>query len=155
MCLAGVSTSSTTGPANKSASLFEEEKMKDLLTSRKFWAACAGVLVVIVTALLPNFPQMEHQIADLAYLVCAYILGTSLEGGFTDAGQKLAGLLRSRKLWASLAGLLTLVLRAALPDFPLDDSQLNALILTLSAYILGTGAQDGINRLNTAQRGES
>jgi hypothetical protein len=127
--------------------------MKSLLNSRKFWAACAGLILVIVTAFLPNFPQVENQIADLAYLVSAYILGTSLEGKTGDAGLKWQGLLRSRKLWAALAGMLTLILRTVLPDFPLDDGQMNAAILTLLAYILGTGAQDGISRLNAAGQG--
>lgn len=129
--------------------------MKVIFTSRKFWAACAGVILVVLTAFFPNFPQIDNQITDLVYIICAYILGTSLEGNFQDAGQKLQMLLHSRKLWASLAGVLAITLRAMLPDFPLDETQVTALILTIAAYVVGTGAQDGLTRLNPSLQGES
>lgn len=129
--------------------------MKNLWSSRKFWAACAGLVLVVMTAFLPDFPQVDQQIADLGYLVSAYILGTGLEGGLTEPGQKFRELLHSRKLWAALAGLLTLLLRTLVPDFPLADEQLNAIILTLSAYILGTGAQDGLVNLRASRQGQA
>jgi len=55
------------------------EKLKLLLTSRKFWAALIGLACIIVKAYAPNFPLTEEQLTDLIYLVVAYIVGTGLE----------------------------------------------------------------------------
>ena len=124
--------------------------MNELLKSRKFWAAVIGLLVVIITAILPGFPEIEQPLTDVALLVSAYILGTAVEGRALSAGNALSGVLRSRKFWAALAGVVVILLRAALPGFPLEDEQLTAIIITLSAYIFGTGAEDGLIRLAAA-----
>jgi hypothetical protein len=118
--------------------------MKGILTSRKFWAAGIGLLVIIITAFLPGFPAIQQPLTDVTLLVCAYILGTAVEGRSVSAGSAIQGLMHSRKFWAGLAGLIIILLRAALPDLPLEDEQLTAIIVTLSAYIFGTGAQDGL-----------
>lgn len=124
--------------------------MNELLKSRKFWAAGSGLLVIIITALLPDFPDIEQPLTDVALLVSAYILGTAVEGRSLPARDTFRGLLRSRKFWATLAGMVVILMRAALPGFPLEDEQLTAIILTLSAYIFGTGAEDGLIRLGAA-----
>jgi type III secretory pathway component EscV len=127
--------------------------MKDLLVSRKFWAAVIGLVLIVITAWLPGFPAVENLLTDAAILVAAYILGTAAEGGRASAGSVIAGLLRSRKFWAALAGVVTLVLRTVVPGFPLDDGQLTAVILTIAAYIFGTGTQDGLANLAAAING--
>lgn len=129
--------------------------MKELLQSRKFWAAVIGLILIGITAVLPGFPGIEQQLTDVAVLVCAYILGTAAEGKRVPAGEALSGLIRSRKFWAAMAGVVVIVLRAAVPAFPLDDEQLTAVILTLSAYIFGTGAQDGLANLRSLWNGSS
>lgn len=121
--------------------------MKGLWTSRKFWAAGIGLLVIIITTFLPGFPDIQQPLTDVALLVSAYILGTAAEGQRLPGGSVLQNLIHSRKFWAGMSGLIVVLLRAALPDFPLEDEQLTAVIITLSAYIFGTGAQDGLANL--------
>ncbi len=50
--------------------------------------------------------------------------------------------LTSRKFWALIAGALVIVVRAYVPNLPIDDAKLGELVLLLVAYILGTGLQD-------------
>ncbi len=57
---------------------------------------------------------------------------------------KLLDLVRSRKFWAALIGLLMVIVRAFAPDFPLEDEQISAMVWVLVAYILGTGLEDGL-----------
>ena len=54
--------------------------MKGIWTSRKFWAAGIGLLVIIITTFLPGFPDIQQPLTDVALLVSAYILGTAAEG---------------------------------------------------------------------------
>ena len=128
--------------------------MKDIFTSRKFWAAGIGLLVIVISAFLPGFPTIEQPLTDVALLVSAYILGTAAEGQWhIPAGEAFTGLIHSRKFWAGMAGMVVILLRAALPNFPLDDEQLTAIIITLSAFIFGTGAQDGLAKLGIQRLG--
>jgi hypothetical protein len=57
------------------------EKVKQLLASRKFWAALVGLVLVIVKAWQPDFPLAEDQLTGVVYVLVAYILGTGLEDG--------------------------------------------------------------------------
>jgi hypothetical protein len=57
---------------------------------------------------------------------------------------KLLSLLKSRKFWAALAGLVFVVLKAVLPGFPLDEAQLANFLWVLAAYILGVALEDGL-----------
>ena len=61
---------------------------------------------------------------------------------------KLKLLLTSRKFWASFVGLFLIVIKAWVPDFPLEEDQLAAIVYVLVAYILGTGIEDGLSRVN-------
>jgi uncharacterized membrane protein len=61
-------------------------KWKLLLSSRKFWAALMGLLVLIVKALKPDFPLEAGELAGILSVLVAYILGTALEDGL--AGHK-------------------------------------------------------------------
>lgn len=56
-------------------------KFKQLLCSRKFWAALIGLALVIVKAWHPDFPLEEEQLTGVVYVLVAYILGTGLEDG--------------------------------------------------------------------------
>ncbi len=74
--------------------------MKGILTSRKFWAAGIGLLVIIITAFLPGFPAIQQPLTDVTLLVSAYILGTAVEGQRLSTGSAIQGLMHSRKFWA-------------------------------------------------------
>ena len=58
-------------------------KLKYLLTSRKFWAAFIGLLLLTLKAWHPDFPIAEDQLTDIVYLLIAYITGTALEDGLS------------------------------------------------------------------------
>jgi hypothetical protein len=61
-------------------------KLTTLLTSRKFWAAAIGLLMLVIKALRPDFPLTEQQITDVVYLLVAFIAGTALEDGLAARG---------------------------------------------------------------------
>jgi hypothetical protein len=54
-------------------------KVKYLLTSRKFWAALIGLLMVILRNFVPDFPIAEDQITAVVVLIASYILGTAID----------------------------------------------------------------------------
>jgi len=58
-------------------------KSKQLLTSRKFWAAVVGLVLVVVKAWQPDFPVEEEQLTSVIYVLVAYILGTGIEDGLS------------------------------------------------------------------------
>ena len=62
------------------------EKIKQLLGSRKFWAALIGLALVIVKVWRPDFPLAEEQLTAVVYVLVAYILGTGIEDGLSRAG---------------------------------------------------------------------
>jgi len=57
------------------------EKLKFLLTSRKFWAALIGLTLLVVKAWQPDFPLEEEQLTAIVTVLVAYILGTGIEDG--------------------------------------------------------------------------
>ena len=59
------------------------EKLKLLFKSRKFWAAVVGLVFVVLTAYVPDFPIGEDQILELVLVIVSYILGTALEDGLS------------------------------------------------------------------------
>ncbi len=58
-------------------------KLNLLITSRKFWAALIGLILMVITAFKPDFPLTEEQLTPVIYLLVAYILGTGIEDGLT------------------------------------------------------------------------
>lgn len=58
-------------------------KFKQLLGSRKFWAAAIGLALVILKAWKPDFPLAEDQLTAVVYVLVAYILGTGIEDGLS------------------------------------------------------------------------
>jgi hypothetical protein len=61
---------------------------------------------------------------------------------------KFIQLLGSRKFWAAFIGLALVIIKAWRPDFPLAEDQLVGVVWVLVAYILGTGLEDGLSRIN-------
>ena len=59
------------------------EKLLTLISSRKFWAALIGLVMIIVKAYNPNFPITEDQINAAVAILISYIVGTAI----VDHGQ--------------------------------------------------------------------
>ena len=60
-----------------------------------------------------------------------------------DRMDKLKALLRSRKFWAAVIGLLLIVARNLWPQFlPFSDAQISEFLFVVIAYILGTALED-------------
>jgi hypothetical protein len=57
------------------------DKLKLLLSSRKFWAALVGLVFMILKAWRPDFPLDADQLAGIIVILVTYILGTALEDG--------------------------------------------------------------------------
>ena len=55
------------------------DKLKEILKSRKFWAAIAGVAVIFVSAYAPKFPFTDEQVISVVGIIMSYILGTAIE----------------------------------------------------------------------------
>lgn len=53
-------------------------------------------------------------------------------------------LLGSRKFWAALVGLIMVFVAHYVPDFPISEDQVLALVLVIVSYILGTALEDGL-----------
>lgn len=55
---------------------------------------------------------------------------------------KLVGVLRSRKFWAALVAIVFVLLKAFLPDFPLEEEAVLPIVLALVSYIVGTAIEN-------------
>ena len=56
--------------------------------------------------------------------------------------EKLKLLIRSRKFWAAIVGVIMMIVKEAFPNFPLDEAQVEQIVWLLIAYIIGTGIED-------------
>lgn len=54
-------------------------------------------------------------------------------------------LLSSRKFWATVIGLLVMVVKVWKPDLPIDAEELAGFVSVLAVYILGTAIEDGLS----------
>jgi uncharacterized membrane protein len=55
------------------------DKFLELVKSRKFWAAVAGLILIVVQEFMPTFPLDAEQVTNVIYVVVAFIIGTGLE----------------------------------------------------------------------------
>ena len=55
--------------------------MKNLFTSRKFWALVIGLVVLVVAQFVPGFKLDENAAVGLAVIVAAYIVGVAVDPG--------------------------------------------------------------------------
>ncbi|MGA9397060.1 MAG: hypothetical protein WBV22_02265 [Anaerolineaceae bacterium] len=137
------------------------EKIKTLLTTRAFWAALVGLVLICLAGTLPGMPESSTEITQAVIVLAAYITGTAIEGSGVNRlpknggtppknggtppeplSERLKRLLGSRKLWAAFVGLLFVCLKQFRPDFPLSEEQLYQAIVLLATYILGVGISD-------------
>jgi hypothetical protein len=64
--------------------------LREVVKSRKFWAAAIGLVMVFVKAYAPNFPVTEDQVMGIVGVLVAYIIGTGLENvGAGGGGPKI------------------------------------------------------------------
>jgi uncharacterized membrane protein YqjE len=61
-------------------------KVKQLLGSRKFWAAMIGLVLVVIKAFDPEFPLEAEQLTGIVWVLVAYIMGTGIEDGLSRMG---------------------------------------------------------------------
>lgn len=54
---------------------------------------------------------------------------------------KWTELLKSRKFWAALVGLVLIVAKALQPTLAIDEAQVTNVVMLLAAYIVGTGLE--------------
>ena len=109
--------------------------MKELLTSRKFWALVIALAVLLVGLLYPGFQLDEEQTIGLVIVAAAYILGVAVDPG--QSGWR--GVLKSRKFWAAVVGLVIIWTNAfglKLPEQVTPDL-LIWVCVTIGTYITG------------------
>jgi len=115
------------------------ESLAGMLTSRKFWAAVFGFVVIVLDALhvFPN-PLDVVSLAGLIALICAYMLALSV-----DPGKGWRGLLVSRKFWAAVVGVAVIFMNAFNISLPagLTPDQIIGVTLLFSGYIAGIGLE--------------
>ncbi len=58
-------------------------KWKQLLCSRKFWAAVIGLVFLVIKAFYPDFPLEGDEVIGVLTVLSAYIFGTALEDGLS------------------------------------------------------------------------
>jgi hypothetical protein len=51
-------------------------------------------------------------------------------------------LLKSRKFWTAVVGVLVIVIHNLDPNFPLSDAEVTNIVYVLVAYLIGTGLED-------------
>jgi hypothetical protein len=119
-------------------------KFLKVITSREFWAAFLAVLLLLFSAIFPNFPIDGEQLTAAVVLIIGYIVGTSIEG--FPKGQvivtNLKSLIGSRKFWSAIVGFGFVLLKSFKPDFPLTEDQILQVVLVLVSYIIGVGLTD-------------
>ena len=109
--------------------------MKDLLISRRFWAALLALVVVLVGVFVPSFDLETEEVVGLLVVIGSYIIGVTVDPG--PGGWR--GVLMSRKFWAALVGLVVIILRGfqiGLP-FELTAEQVTTVMLIIGTYIAG------------------
>ena len=58
-------------------------KWKSLLSSRKFWTAVIGLVVMVLKMWRPDLPIDADEVAGLVTVLAVYILGTAIEDGLS------------------------------------------------------------------------
>ncbi|HSN94566.1 MAG TPA: hypothetical protein VLR89_05845 [Anaerolineaceae bacterium] len=58
-------------------------KWKQLLCSRKFWAAVIGLVFLVIKVFKPDFPLQGEEVIGLLTVLSVYIFGTALEDGLS------------------------------------------------------------------------
>jgi uncharacterized membrane protein YdjX (TVP38/TMEM64 family) len=60
---------------------------------------------------------------------------------------KFSTLLKSRKFWALIIGLIVVVIKTFNPNIPLTADGLMSIVALIATYIFGTGLEDGLTAM--------
>ncbi len=113
--------------------------MKDLLTSRKFWAAIITIIVLIVSSIIPGFDLEADTAAGFVIIMVSYMIGVAVDPG--PGGWR--GVIQSRKFWGACVGLLILSLDAFHIILPLGLTPeiLISIAVAIGGYIAGVARE--------------
>lgn len=56
------------------------------------------------------------------------------------------GILKSRKFWAAVVGIVYSIIFVIWPDFPIPEESVVGVVGTVASYILGVALEDGLGR---------
>ena len=57
-------------------------------------------------------------------------------------------LLKSRKFWAAVVGIVYSIIYLVWPDFPIPEESVIGVVATVVSYILGVALEDGLSKKN-------
>ena len=117
------------------------KKYVSVLTSRKFWAVIVALSLLLISAVRPDVELSQDEVTSTAMLVVSYVVGTLIENETASGWQKIKVLLKSRKFWALSLGLCLIYLRAFGVDIPIPEEYLVEIMIVISTFIVGTGAE--------------
>lgn len=63
-------------------------------------------------------------------------------------------ILRSRKFWAAVVGLVYSAIYWFWPEFPIPEESVVGVVATVVSYILGVALEDGLSKQNTTKSEE-
>jgi hypothetical protein len=111
--------------------------MLELIGSRRFWVALVALILIIVQAFIPDFNLNTEDLVGLVLIVVPMIIGLTVDPG--DPAEKWKGLLRSRKFFSALVGILMIILTGLnkILPFGLTSDQLVAMCLATGSLIIG------------------
>src|SRR5512146_3096416 len=90
--------------------------------------AVAAVIGVILRAFVPGFPLDDAQIVQIAVLLLG-LFGVVVQARYGFAATGTDGWLKSKAFWLGVAALINLVLHSYVPEFPLLEADIAALIV--------------------------
>jgi hypothetical protein len=113
--------------------------MKDIFSSRKFWALIIALCVLFASFFFPNFTLNEEATIGLVVIVASYILGVAVDPGASG----WHGVVKSRKFWGATIGLVAIVLNGFGIKLPVEVPQdtLIWVCVTIGAYISGVALE--------------
>jgi len=112
-------------------------KFIELLQSRKFWAAVIGLILLGVQQYGHEFDP--EQVIALVMVIVSYIVGTAIDPG--AEGEKLIVLLKSRKFWAAVIGLVIVASQTFGWQLPITETSMLEIVVLLSSYIVGVAIE--------------
>ena len=115
--------------------------MSDLLQSRKFWLAVIALVVIVAQVFIPSFQLNGEELAGFGIVVAAYMIGVAVDPG--DPQAKVSGMLKSRKFWSAVVGIVVIVLAGFGKVLPFDFTadQLIGICVILGGYISGVALE--------------
>lgn len=96
----------------------------------QFWVLVAGLIAFVAKFFYPDFPLDEQQILA-AVLFLLGLIGVTPQArlAMRSSALGLGDLLKSLAFWTMVVGLAEFVIHYYLPDFPLDQANLLAIVI--------------------------